>query len=93
MNLPRWTIDVTAGSDAAQRNPGCVNIPARASDAGQVAFTKLVLLLGAPFGKLSPGNSVARRLFTQTLWELTRSSTDPDGFVQNTSFTKFWVDV
>ena len=55
MNLPRLTIDVTAGSEADQRNAGWVNIPARPCDAGQVAFTNVVLLVGAPFGKLSPG--------------------------------------
>ena len=93
MNLPRLTMDVTAGSDAAHRNPGCVSIPARPCDAGQVAFTKVVLLVGAPFGKLSPGNSVASRLLTQTLCELSRSSTVPEGFVQNTSFTNFCVEV
>ena len=93
MNLPRLTMDVTAGSDAAQRNPGCVNIPARPSDAGQVAFTKRGVAGRGAAREAEPGNSVASRLFTQTLCELTRSSTVPDGFVQSTSFTNFCVDV
>ena len=93
MNLPRLTIDVTAGSDAAHRNPGCVSIPARPCDDGQVAFTKVVLLVGAPFGKLSPGNSVARRLFTQTLCELTQIVDRPRRLVQSTSFTNCCVEV
>src|ERR1043165_3640666 len=92
MKRPRFTIDVSPGSDADHRNPGWVNMPARPWAAGHSALTKVVLLLGAPPpGKVSPGNSVARRLFTHTLCELTRSSTVPDGLVQNTSFTNFFL--
>src|SRR3954471_20747738 len=93
MNLPRLTIDVTAGSEAAHRNAGWVRIPARPCEGGQVALTKESSLVGAPFGNERPGNRVARRLLTQTLCELTRSSTVPEGFVQNTSFMNLWVEL
>ena len=67
-------------------------MPDRPCDAGQVAATKVVLLVGAPPENVAPGYSVARRLFTQTFCELTRSSTVPP-LVQSTSFTNCCVDV
>src|SRR3954452_10759824 len=93
MNLPRFTIEVTAGSEAAHNTAGWVSMPARPCEAGQVALTKVVSLVGAPFGKPSPGNNVARRLLTQNLWELTRSSTVPEEFVHTTSLTNCCVEV
>src|SRR3954447_8388815 len=92
MNLPRLTIEVTSGSEAAHNTAGWVSMPARPCEAGQVALTKVVSLVGAPFGKPSPGNSVARRLLTQNLWELRRSSTVPEAFVQTISLTNCWVE-
>jgi len=53
----------------------------------------VVLLVGAPLGKPSPGNSVARRLLTQNRCELSRSSTVPEVFVQRTSFTNCCVEL
>ena len=70
-----------------------MSIPDRPWDAGQVAFTNVVLSVGPPLGNARPGYKVASRLLTQTLWEVTRSSTVPEGFIQNTSFTNFWVEV
>src|SRR3954469_10841669 len=92
MNLPRLTIEVTSGSEAAHNTAGWVSMPARPCEAGQVALTKVVLSVGAPFGKPSPGNSVARRLLTQNLWELRRSSTVPAAFVQTISLTNCCVE-
>src|SRR4051812_43596586 len=47
MNLPRLTIDVLAGSDADHRKLGCVMMPDRPWDAGQVPAANVVLLAGA----------------------------------------------
>ena len=93
MNLPRLTIDVRSGSEAAHRKPGCVNMPARPSAAGQVALTKVVLFVGAAPVNASPGNSVGSRLFTKTVCEVNRSSIVPAALVHNTSVTNCCVEV
>ena len=55
MNLPRLTIEVRSGSEAAHSRPGCVSIPARPSAAGQVALTKVVSLVGGRARERQPG--------------------------------------
>ena len=93
MNLPRLTIDVTAGSDAAQRKPGCVSIPARPSDAGQVAFTKVVLLRRRPGREGEPGKQRRQPPVHEDVLRREEIVDGPAGLVHNTSFTNFCVDV
>src|SRR4029077_20929965 len=64
MNLPRLTMELSAGSDADHRKLGWLSIPMRFCAAGQVALTNVVLLAGAPLAKARPGNSVASFLLT-----------------------------
>src|SRR6185312_1302922 len=45
--LPRLTIEVSDGSDAAQRYAGWVKMPLRPCDVGQVAATQVESLVGA----------------------------------------------
>src|SRR4030095_12326530 len=91
MNLPRLTIDVLAGSDADQRKLGMVTRPARPCAVGQVPREHVVLRDGAPFANVTPGYSVASRLFRYTFCDVTRSFIVPP-LVHSTSVTNCCVE-
>ena len=69
-----------------------MSIPARPCAVGHVPATNVVLLAGAVPEKVTPGNSVDRRLLKNTFVDVIRSLMVPL-LVQSTSFTNICVEV